>query len=95
MSFVVSGTFDGITRDRVEDFINSKGGSVKSAVSGKTSYLIVGSLMEDGREITQGGKYKKAKDKGIPILTELEFEAFIQRKTGLKDFQFCQRDKIL
>jgi replication factor C subunit 1 len=33
---------------------------VTLAVSGKTSYLVTGSILEDGREVNQGSKYKKA-----------------------------------
>ena len=51
--------------------------------------------MEDGREVTQGNKHKNAIAKKVPILTEDEFEEWIQRRTGLREFQFCIRDQIL
>jgi replication factor C subunit 1 len=38
---------------------------VSGAVSGKTSYLVVGSALEDGREVTQGTKYKAALEKKV------------------------------
>ena len=60
MVFVVSGEFEAISRSALEDFIKLKGAKNTSAVSGKTSYLIVGSKLEDGREVTLGGKYRKA-----------------------------------
>ncbi len=34
---------------------------VTSGVSGKTSYLVVGGVLEDGRPIEDGSKYKTAK----------------------------------
>ena len=86
LTFVVSGTFENISRNALEDFIESKGGKKTSAVSGKTNYLIVGHAMEDGREITSGGKYKKAQEKGVNIFTEAQFESFLQRKSGLTKF---------
>lgn len=41
-SFVVTGIFDDITRERLEEFIKKNGGRLVSAVSSKTDYLIVG-----------------------------------------------------
>lgn len=58
-----------------------------SAVSGKTNYLIVGSKLEDGREVTQGSKYAKAKSVGTTIFTEDEFEEFLKKKLDNSNFQ--------
>lgn len=55
-------------------------------MSGKTSYLIVGSKLEDGREIQTGSKYRKASEKSIPILTEEDFEKFMQKTLDNKYF---------
>lgn len=74
----------------MHDFIIDKGGFSKSAVSGKTDYLIIGSKLEDGREVTEGRKYRMAKEKGTKILTEMEFEKFIQEKTGMQYFSFSR-----
>lgn len=49
-------------------------------MSGKTNILIVGSKLEDGREVTQGSKYVKAKGLGTKIMTEDEFEAYLREK---------------
>ena len=68
-----------------------KGGRNVSAVSGKTNYLIAGHILEDGREVTTSGKYRNAKAKNIPILTEDLFEQFIQRKSGLSDFELAPK----
>lgn len=57
---MVSGQFENISRNALEEFIESKGGKKTSAVSGKTNYLIIGHLMEDGRDINSGGKYRNA-----------------------------------
>jgi NAD-dependent DNA ligase len=74
---VVSGVFENISRDKVETFILDHGGRRTGSVSGKTDYLVVGYKMEDGREVTQGGKYNGAKKKGIEILNEEKFEELI------------------
>ena len=42
----------------------------RSAVSGKTQYLVAGFEMEDGRPITEGSKYKKAVEKKVRIINE-------------------------
>jgi len=87
----LSGVFEGITRDELHDFLLTKGAFVRSAVSGKTDYLIVGTKLEDGREVTQGGKYRGAKQKLTPILDESEFEQYVRDKTGLEKFAFASR----
>ena len=42
----------------------------KTAVSGKTTYLVAGFEMEDGLPIQEGSKYKKAVEKGVQIINE-------------------------
>jgi BRCT domain type II-containing protein len=61
LQFVVSGVFENISRESLEQFIVDKGGRKMSGVSGKTSFLLIGHKMEDNREVTEGGKYRKAK----------------------------------
>lgn len=58
-----------------------------SAVSGKTNYLVVGSKLEDGREVNTGSKYVKAKSVGTTIFTEDEFEEFLRKKLDNPNFQ--------
>ena len=66
-----------------------------SGVSGQTSYLVAGHQLEDGRETCTSGKYKKAVQLKIKILTEDDFEALVQRLSGLKGFQLGTREKII
>lgn len=54
-------------RDALAELIQSKGGRVSGSVSGKTAALI----SNDASSVS--GKSKKARDLGIPILTEDEF----------------------
>jgi DNA ligase (NAD+) len=60
-SFVLTGTLS-IPRNRVKDCIQAAGGTVASAVSGKTDYLVAG-------EAT-GSKLKKARELGVEIVDE-------------------------
>lgn len=70
-TIVISGIFDGISRAKLEEYCTQKGARVTGSVSGKTDLLVVGWKMEDGREITDGGKYKKALKMSTTILTEV------------------------
>ena len=70
LSIVVTGVFDCISRDDLVNFIKDKGGKSPGSVSGKTNYLIAGLKLEDGRDPSQGNKYKNAVAKGVKIFTE-------------------------
>jgi replication factor C subunit 1 len=43
---------------------------IRTGVSGKTDYLLVGSVLEDGRPLEEGSKYKTAVQKKVKIITE-------------------------
>jgi len=66
-TFVVTGTLKNYGRNEIEKLINSLWGKVASSVSKKTDYVVVG---ED-----PGSKLDKARELGVKILTEEEFEA--------------------
>ncbi|XP_042444367.1 replication factor C subunit 1-like isoform X1 [Zingiber officinale] len=62
-TFVISGTLDSLEREEAEDLIKRHGGRITSAVSKKTSFLLAD-------EDVGGRKSSKAKELGIPFLTE-------------------------
>jgi DNA ligase (NAD+) len=62
LTFVVTGTLSGFTRDGVKEFIEENGGKVTDSVSKKTSYLVLGA--------DPGSKYEKAKSLGVKIIGE-------------------------
>ena len=66
--FVITGSLEHYeNRDKLVEYIESLGGKASSSVSAKTSYLI-------NNDITStSGKNKKAKELGVPIITEEEF----------------------
>jgi len=68
--FVVTGKLENFTREEINKFIESCGGISKNTVSRKTDFLIVGD--------SPGSKLTKAKEFGVRILTEKEFEKFIE-----------------
>ena len=71
-SFVVTGVLPSLDRDAAKDFIKQWGGSVKTAVSGKTKFLVAGDVLEDGRPVTASSKYRKAVDKKVKIIGQAE-----------------------
>jgi len=64
-TFVLTGTLQSMPREKAEEKIKSLGGKPSSAISKKTSYLIVGE--------NPGSKLEKAQKFGVIILTEDEF----------------------
>ena len=48
-----------LARDTASDLIKMLGGRVTSAVSSKTDYLVLGSVLEDGRGVEEGSKFRK------------------------------------
>lgn len=82
LTIVLTGVFETIGREKLEHFINNHSGRCTGSVSGKTSYLIHGTKLEDGRECSMGNKYKTAKTKGVKILSENEFEQLIKEMSG-------------
>lgn len=73
LTFVITGQLSSITREDTADLIKKYGGRVTSAVSGKTSYLIVGE--EPGES-----KLNKAKSLKLPTLDEDSFFDFIRNR---------------
>jgi DNA ligase (NAD+) len=65
LTFVVTGTLEGYTRDGAAEALTSRGGKVTGSVSKKTSFVVVGE--------NAGSKYDKAVGLGIPILDEQGF----------------------
>ena len=62
ISFVITGSFNGISRSEIKEKIELMGARVSSSISKNTSYLVLGS--------SPGSKLNKAKDLNIPIIME-------------------------
>lgn len=65
LTFVLTGTLAGMTRDEAGEKIKARGGKTSSSVSKKTSYVVAGE--------NAGSKLDKAQDLGVIILNEDEF----------------------
>ena len=70
MTFVLTGALSKFTRDEATEKIELFGGKAAGSVSKKTTYVVVGE--------NAGSKEKKARELGIPILSEDDFLAMIQ-----------------
>ncbi|HEV3419370.1 MAG TPA: NAD-dependent DNA ligase LigA [Candidatus Acidoferrum sp.] len=71
-SFVFTGALEHRSREEAGELVLQHGGKLGGSVSKKTDYVVVGA--------DPGSKYDKAKELGVTILTEAEFEKLI----GLK-----------
>jgi DNA ligase (NAD+) len=65
LSFVITGSLNGLSRELMADRIRSLGGVFQSSVSKNTDYLVVG-------ENVGSSKIKKAQDLGVKIINEDE-----------------------
>ncbi|QCR21820.1 NAD-dependent DNA ligase LigA [Pontibacter sp. SGAir0037] len=69
-TFVISGVFQSVSRDELQQLITSHGGKVVSSISAKLSYLVAGDKMGPS-------KLDKATKLGIKIVSEEEFLAML------------------
>jgi len=68
--FVLTGALSKFTREEATEKIELFGGKASGSVSKKTSYVVVGE--------NAGSKERKARELGIPILSEDQFLEMIQ-----------------
>lgn len=71
-TFVITGTLEKRSRQEMTQFIQQHGGKVSGSVSKRTDYLVAG---EDA-----GSKLQKARELGVPVLTEGELEAMTEEE---------------
>ena len=70
MTFVLTGALSKFTREQATEQIELFGGKASGSVSKKTTYVVVGE--------NAGSKEKKARELGIPIISEEDFLSMIQ-----------------
>ncbi|MBR4743191.1 MAG: NAD-dependent DNA ligase LigA, partial [Oscillospiraceae bacterium] len=74
MTIAVTGTLPSLGRKEIEELIAANGGKASGSVSRKTTYLVAGE--------TAGSKLAKARELGVPVLTEEEFLKMIRVPDG-------------
>jgi DNA ligase (NAD+) len=73
-SFVFTGALANRSREEAGQLVMQHGAKVSGSVSKKTDYVVVGA--------DPGSKYDKAKELGVPVLTEPEFERLLGSKSA-------------
>jgi DNA ligase (NAD+) len=71
-TFVFTGALERRSREEAGELVRQHGGKVSGSVSKKTDYVVVGA--------DPGSKYDKAKELGVSILSEAEFEKLLPQK---------------
>ena len=69
-TFVFTGSLEIYTRKAAQELVESRGARVSSSVSKNTDYVIVGT--------GAGSKLTKAKELGVSLLSEQEFENLLK-----------------
>jgi len=72
LKFVITGTLENYSRNEAKEAIENLGGKVTSSVSKSTDYVVVGE--------NPGSKADKAREMGIEILNEEQFEEMLKVK---------------
>ena len=71
LSFVISGTFESFSRDKIKELIKQNGGKVLSAISKNANYILAGAKMGPSKKT-------KAQDLNIPIINENDFVKMLE-----------------
>ena len=71
-NLVVTGTLARYSRGEIESLIKKHGGKAAGSVSKKTDYVVAGD--------SPGSKLDKARELGVPVLSEAEFEKLLRGK---------------
>ena len=71
-SFVFTGGLTNRSREEAQELVKQHGGKISGSVSKKTDYVVVGT--------DPGSKHDKAKELGVTILSEPEFEKLLAAK---------------
>ena len=86
-TIVITGEFD-LKREEITQILKSLGARVTGSVSSRTTILLHGDQLEDGRPYTEGRKYRQAVEKNVKTLDLSSFEQYVQKKTKNPNWSF-------
>ncbi len=75
-----------INRDELTNILKGLGASITGSVSGKTNYLIIGDILEDGRQVTTGKKYCRALEMKTKIINFDQLQDLLRQRSKDPDF---------
>ncbi|MGB8251652.1 MAG: NAD-dependent DNA ligase LigA [Anaerolineaceae bacterium] len=70
LTFVITGTLPGLSREAVKEYIQQAGGKVTDSISRNTSYLVLG--------LEPGSKLEKARELGVPVIDEAGLRRLVE-----------------
>jgi hypothetical protein len=82
----VTGEFEKVSRDKIQEIIQTHGGAFVSSMSKLVNILLVGRILSTGQPPETSNKYRDAEKLGKKIMREQEFEAMMQEKTGNQNY---------
>jgi DNA ligase (NAD+) len=77
--FLFTGSLDAMSRDEAKVRVKERGGKVASQISRKVTHVITGEK--------PGSKLKKARELGLKILTEKDFEKLLAGESNTNNAQ--------
>lgn len=94
-TIVLSGVFNNFeNREHLILILKNFGAKVTGSISGKTDLLIHGHVLEDGRPVNQGNKYKNALSKSVPILSEQEFKDLFTAQFKINPYSYSNASAV-
>jgi NAD-dependent DNA ligase len=86
----MTGEFDDFSKDELSELLTSYGARVTKSVSKKTTILLAGTKLEDGRDVNTSRKYQQALKLGTKIMDIYAFTDYfkeISKGIELKDLK--------
>lgn len=94
-SFAFSGDFTSLSREDAIHLVKSCGGSVSNSVSKATKYLVVGTTLPNGDNVSASVKYKDAIAKNVRILQQNQFFNLVSEASAQKQKEMLEKEKHL
>jgi replication factor C subunit 1 len=88
LTMVVTGEYECCdNREELIEVLKNLGAKITGSVSGKTSILVAGHKLIDGRQVNESKKYKDAVAKNVKIITEDKLQEFLSEKCDGQDLR--------